>query len=238
MKFFGRWAGAAGLVLAATAANAQVLGDSGPRPRYRAVSDLDGPYAPPPAVPAPGYGYGYGYEPVPGPALLAAQEIYAVLRENGFSPLGAPHLRGYFYTISAIDPNGDDGRLVIDARNGRILRFMPAYGIGPWPEEGALGSFGSQGVLPEPTLVRGVPRPPAPVPHVASRTVPVPKPSPLPARAAPQPAQQAAAAQPKPAEPQQAAAATTAPTVGQASLPPPASAILPTQEMPKVQDLE
>ena len=65
-----------------------------------------------------------------GPALLPPQEVYTVLRENGFSPLGVPQQRGFVYTIAVIDRGGEDGRLVIDARNGRIVRFMPAYRMG------------------------------------------------------------------------------------------------------------
>ena len=53
-----------------------------------------------------------------------------MLRDNGFSPLGIPRLRGFVYTIAVIDRGGEDGRLIIDARNGRIIRFMPAYRMG------------------------------------------------------------------------------------------------------------
>ena len=53
-----------------------------------------------------------------------------MLRDNGFSPLGIPRLRGFVYTIAVIDRGGEDGRLVIDARNGRIIRFLPAYRTG------------------------------------------------------------------------------------------------------------
>ena len=53
-----------------------------------------------------------------------------MLRDNGFSPLGIPRLRGFVYTIAAIDRGGADGRLIIDARNGRIIRFLPAYRMG------------------------------------------------------------------------------------------------------------
>ena len=63
-------------------------------------------------------------------ALLPPTEVYAILRENGFSPLGIPRQRGLFYMISVIDRRGDDGRLVIDARTGRIVRFVPAYRMG------------------------------------------------------------------------------------------------------------
>ncbi len=83
MRFTG-WAISAGLMLAASAANAQM-----PVP-YRAVSDFDAPYERPygamPPAPPPIYSYG-GYAP----ALLPPYEVYAVLRDNGFSPLGIPH---------------------------------------------------------------------------------------------------------------------------------------------------
>jgi len=251
MKFFTGCVAAAALALAATAAQAQVPA----RGAMLAVSDFDGPYAPPEAAPPPPPRYGYGYEERgPAPVLLPATEVYALLRENGFSPLGIPRLRGSVYTIAVIDRRGDDGRLVIDARDGRILRFMPAadaYGMAPAYEEHAVAPYGPQSALPPPTVVRaGPPRPPALIPHVASRSVPLPKAAPprgeTPVAAAkpvepatsqaqapqPQPAQQTAAVQPKPAE---AAPQAVAPTVGQAK---PAPTILPTQDMPAVQALD
>ena len=120
MKLFTGWIISAGLVVAAGTANAQVLYEVARLP-YTVVSDIGGPYAAmPPEAPVPGYG----------PRLLPPQEVYTVLRDNGFSPLGIPVRRGVFYTISAIDRSGDDGRLVIDARNGRILRFRRHRRIG------------------------------------------------------------------------------------------------------------
>ncbi|WP_426422866.1 hypothetical protein [Bradyrhizobium genosp. A] len=258
MKFFTGCVAAAALALAATAAQAQGPAGGMSGGAMIAVSDFDGPYGPGEAAPPPPprYGYGYGYEDRgPAPALLPATEVYAVLRENGFSPLGIPRLRGAVYTIAVIDRRGDDGRLVIDARDGRIIRFMPAadaYGMAPAYEEPSVAPYRPQSALPPPTMVRGgPPRPPAPIPHVASRTVPLPKAAPLrvetpvaaakPAEPAthqaqvpqvqapqPQPAQQTAAVQAKPAE-------GAAPTVGQAK---PATTILPTQEMPAAQGLD
>src|SRR3954451_10807025 len=230
MKFFTGCVAAAALVLAATAAQAQVP----VRGAMIAVSDFDGPYAPSDAAPPPPprYGYGSGYEERGlAPVLLASTEVYAVLRENGFSPLGIPRLRGSVYTIAVIDRGGEDGRLVIDARDGRILRFMPAadaYGMALGAEQPAGAPYRPQSALPPPTMVRGgPPRPPAPIPHVASRSVPLPKAAPpreapVAAKPAEPAAAQAAQAQPttqtvaavptKPAEvPPQAAA----PTVGQ-----------------------
>lgn len=239
MKLFTGWVMSAGLVLAATSANAQMLAPyqiGGPR--YSAVSDFDGPYAEvPPEVPGPRYG----------PMLLPAPEVYTVVRENGFSPLGIPRQRGFFYTISVINRDGDDGQLVIDARNGRIVRFVPAYRMDGNINRDRNTTYGLVEPLPPVSPVRGVPRPPAPIPRLASRTPVVPLPRAMPPRAgepkplaatlapAPAPAQQSAAIQPKPPE---AAAAPS--TVGAAAIPakPSAPQIRPTQEMPKVQDLE
>lgn len=270
MKLFTGWALVAGLALSATAASAQVLGPS-------RVSDFSGPYvegppyrggpyyAPPPPPPRYGYGvYGPGYAPGYAPAaLMPPHEVYTVIREAGFSPLGVPRQRGFIYTIAVIDRGGEDGRLVIDARSGRILRFVPAWQNGA-PYEGAWNSsYGPPGPLPPNAGVRSSQRPPGPAPHVASRSVPVPKPSPLAAKAATESAkptteaaakpavepakpaveaakpaaepskQQAAASQVKPAD---TSPATTA-TIGQVQAKP-APAILPTQEMPKALGLE
>jgi hypothetical protein len=248
MKLFAGLAVSATLVVVASAANAQMLAPfEASRSPYRPVSDFEAPYAGAPAprqrddgrgdygrdygsgAYAPGYygqGYGQGYgQAYGGPALLPPLEVYAVLRENGFSPLGIPRLRGSVYLIAALDRGGEDGRLVIDARTGRILRFMPAFRFGaiddepagygaqaalpprgPLPAQAALAP---QAALPPPTAIRGVPRPPASIPHVASRAVPVPSPKPQAATpessqpsslqqsaSQPSPAQQSASAQP------------------------------------------
>ncbi len=173
MKLFTGWILSAGLVLVAGAANAQILApyDIGSSP-YSVASDIDGPYAAmPPEAPAPRYG----------PMLLPAPEVYTIVRENGFSPLGIPQQRGRFYTIAVIDRGGDDGRLVIDARDGRIIRFMPAARMGDNLNDDLTAAYGPVGPLPPIRILRrGVPRPPAPVPRVASRTplVPMPKAAP------------------------------------------------------------
>jgi hypothetical protein len=176
MKFFTGWLLAAGLAVATTAAQAQVPApyEAGRGP-YRSVSDIGDPdYAPPPQYPGPRYGQGYG----PGPMLLPPTEVYTVVRESGFSPLGIPQQRGFVYTISVIDRGGDDGRLIIDARNGRIIRFIPAHRMGERFNDDLTMNYGPPGAQP-PTQIRGAPRPPKPVPHIASRTVPVPKANPL-----------------------------------------------------------
>jgi hypothetical protein len=258
MKLFTGWMLAAGLAFSATAAQAQMLApyDAGRSP-YTRASDFGAPYseapygrseapydrgpyyAPPEPAAPPRYGYGYG------PALLPPHEVYNIIREAGFSPLGIPQQRGYVYTISVIDRGGGDGKLVIDGRNGRIIRFMPAWQMGGH-FNGAMNMTYDPAGAPPATQVRGAPRPPASVPHVASRTVPVPRANPLGSKPA-----EAAASKPaeKPAEaPQQSAAVQAKPseaspppvaaaTVGQVQ-PAAAPSIRPTQEMPKVQGLE
>jgi hypothetical protein len=236
-----------------------------PAPRYG--------YAP---APAPDYGYrderypppdrpyrpdGYrpdGYRPGPdygyAPAFLPPNEVYAILRDNGFSPLGAPRQRGNVYVISVLDREGDDGRLVIDARSGRILRFVPAsqWGDGGYehmryepnaqlPREVPRG--GTE-VLPEPIVIKADPRllqgssavPPA-APRIANRTVP------RLAAPATQPVQQSAALQTRPVESRPAAVASAAPQTAAVAPPPaveqkPAPQVMPTEDMPKVQGLE
>ena len=98
MKRCGGWAVWAGLIFATSAADAQMLApyDAG-RAHYQAASDFDQPpyeapptYGAPPAYGAPPPPYvappPYAYEP----AVLPPQEVYVVLRENGFLPLGVP----------------------------------------------------------------------------------------------------------------------------------------------------
>ena len=250
------WAMSASLVaspvLLASAANAQGSAPSGADQAHLSkVSDVDGPYTgappPPPGPPprpygyGPGYGYGpdYGYAPQYGyapPPLLPLPEIYAALRENGFSPLGAPYQRGMTYVIAAMDRGGDDGRLVIDARSGRIIRFVPASRWGEaYDRMGYEVDYPPVGPVPPPIVIRGIPRPPASIPHVASRTVPVPVPKPAVAGRPAGASQQSAAVETKPSAPQATMPPQPNVTVGEAK---PVPQILPTQKMPAVQPLE
>jgi hypothetical protein len=238
MKFF-TGSLAAGLVLLAGSAQAQVPGP------YTAASDVEAPYAMAPR-PVPSYEPGPRYGN--GPSLLPSTEVYAVLRDNGFSPLGIPRLRGFVYTIAAIDRGGADGRLIIDARNGRIIRFLPAYRMGGdnyYEEQSALhGPFMAQpphAQAPQaqppqaqgPDQVQAEPRPSRPTPHVASRVVPMPKANPNASKPTAAPIKQAAAPAPKPAEVQAAAPVTTGSAPAK-----PVPSIAPTQDMPTMQGLE
>jgi hypothetical protein len=209
--------------------------------RYAPVPDEG--YGQPQQYGSQQYGSQYGY----GPALIPVPEVYAVLRDNGFSPLGIPRQRGNVYVVSVLDRNGEDGRLVIDGRSGRILRFTPAYHWGNaynrlGPSSALVPPRGATGPLPPIAASQSVPqgtvRPQViQAPRLASRsaTPPVDKP---PVAAAPTPArppqQQSAAVEKKPAE----APATVAAAPKAKPPVPPVAAVQPTQPMPKVQDLE
>jgi hypothetical protein len=236
------WVLPAAAILAASAAQAQMPAPYEIERPAIVVSDMSGPYAamPPDAVPMRD-----------GPRLLPAPEVYTVVRDSGFSPLGAPRQRGFVYTIAVINDQGDDGRLVIDARTGRIVRFMPAYLESDRFNGDMTETYGPVGLLP-PTadIRRGPPRPPALVPRrFASRSpsaIPLPRPSPhavvapkvlapkhlaeKPKPAAP-PMQQSASVQAKPAETKPAVAAP-APVEAK-----PTVTIEPTKDMPAVQGL-
>jgi len=260
MKLFtGCWGLSLGLILAAGTANAQIAPAPESGGAYRAVSDFYGPYGAAPqelppyaAVPpqAPPYAAvppqvpPYAAMPPPeayGPALLPPAEVYAILRETGFRPLGIPRQRGMVYVIMVTDRYGEEGRLVIDGRTGQIVRFVPAYRTGdiygaynptpgPYAPPGGPQAFGD---------LRDPPRPPGSIPKLASRAPVVPMPKPAPPRSAEdkplaekpaQPPQQSAAVQAKPPETPGAA-----PPIAEAR---PAPPIQPTQPMPRVQGLE
>ena len=190
-------------------------------------------------APAPNRGYGpdYGYAP----GMLSPNEVYAILRENGFSPLGSPRQRGYTYEIAVLDRGGEDGRLLIDGRNGRIIRFVPASQWGhsynrKKYEPGPARSRGPVNVPPG-TIIRVTPQASVTRPSVASREAPAfaPKPAPLATRPAALPQnlpQKSAANEAHPVQP----APQMSGTVGEAK--PAAPPVRPTQGMPKVQGFE
>ncbi|BAM92383.1 signal peptide [Bradyrhizobium oligotrophicum S58] len=180
-----------------------------PRYGYRPGPDYgyrDERYVPP----APVYrqdGYRDGYQPDYGyaPAFLPVHEVYAILRDNGFSPLGAPRQRGNVYVVAVLDREGEDGKLVVDARSGRILRFVPASQWGDDYERMRYEPAPRGGLdrLPPPSVIRADPRlvPPMPATPRVANAMPAQLPKvPTPAARPVAPAPQTAALNPKPAE--------------------------------------
>lgn len=82
-------------------------------------------------------------QPVPplyaGPAYPGAgmgvprYEVAAIVISAGFEPLGRPVREGPVYTMRALDPSGEEVRVIVNARMGRIVRVvpvtMPRYGV-------------------------------------------------------------------------------------------------------------
>jgi hypothetical protein len=181
---------------------------------------------------------------------MPSYEVAAILRSRGFLPMGGPIRRGEYYVVSAMHESGERGRVVINAFSGRFIEFIPAAQAAAAPprrnDEMVLvyqgPTFPPPGVgraVPPPPpqpIVRGVPRPPAAIPRVATRTPPVtPKPRP---QAAPQrPDTAAAPPVPAPVESKPAAASPQlTPSPLEKVLPPPK--VQPTKPLPPVQTLE
>jgi len=183
--------------------------------------------------------------------MLPPAQVVTVLRSSGYSPLGRVTQRGWIYTIAALDRYGDDGRLIIDARTGQIIRFIPAqdvdarimagYGPPAPPPTVYAGYENRRGALLD---LRNAPRPPVSVPKTARR--PAPKAASRTAPSEPNgttPAQQSHQAAPKSTPEKTADNKAAATTVGAAShsssAPSPSTLKLwPTQAMPDVQTLE
>lgn len=204
------------------------------------------PYAPPPPV-------RYQQSALDSRPVLPPYQIVTVLRSTGYSPLGPVTRRGWVYTVAVLNPNGDDGRLIIDARNGQIMRFIPAMAVDERLNESMAMAYGPPGPPPQDVRyetrrgslldLRRSPRPAVAVPNTAQRNGPKvanrgPASAPIPAAAKPvagAPAQAAAPVQ------QAAENKSVAATAGVAKPPAPQPStpqLWPTQAMPEVQLLE
>ena len=89
------------------------------------------------AQPVPPYYPGAAYPgriyPGAGPAL-PPYEIVALVRSTGLEPLSRPMRQGPVYVLRALDPAGQELRVIADARLGRILKVVPVAGpryVGP-----------------------------------------------------------------------------------------------------------
>ena len=110
----GRFASMAVLISAAPAlAQSPPAGASRPGGAYAsAVSDIDDAAVPP-------------------------REAIRMLRSTGYTVLSRPRPAGaVLYSIAVITPRGDDGRIYMDVRDGRLVRFVPGYSLTPRTDEG------------------------------------------------------------------------------------------------------
>jgi len=154
---------------------------------------------------------GAGAEPF-GPPIMEGVPPYQVMnmvRASGFRPLGPPARRGPVYLLRAIDPDGDEVRLAVDANSGRVLsvaavddlppRYGAPAGYETLPRDEPAPPYGRPGPYhygaPEPMRSENdpygpppnaaPPRPAAPVNRAAAVTLPhTPLPRPRPAEPA------------------------------------------------------
>ena len=106
--------------------------------------------------------------PVDGPSVPPL-EVARMLRSTGFSLLGPVNRRGWVYTVAVLNPRGDDGRAVIDARTGAIIRFIPALAVNSRINDELGVIYGPPGPPPVAQDFSAAPRPPKPLPRVAKR---------------------------------------------------------------------
>jgi len=71
--------------------------------------------APPPVYPGTVY---------PG-AGLPPHEIVTIVRSTGVEPMGSPVRQGPTYALRAVDPAGEEVRVIVDAQRGRIVKVIP-----------------------------------------------------------------------------------------------------------------
>jgi hypothetical protein len=150
-----------------------------------------------PPAPPPGYpGAMYPAPVYPGYAAgLPPYEVVAIVRSTGLEPLTRPFRNGPAYVLRALDPAGQEVRVVVDARIGRIVRVQPLgprYGAMPPPYGGPYGRVGMvpDGYGPSSRIAAvppGADVPPsahapaaAATPHPSAQAAPPPLPRPRP----------------------------------------------------------
>lgn len=200
--------------------------------------------SPPPGAIRPGGAYASAVSDID-EATVPPREAIRMLRSTGYTVLSRPRPAGLvLYSIAVITPRGDDGRIYMDIRDGRLVRFVPGYALTARTDDEIELAYNP----PSPPPAAAAPRKPAPTaaPKTASR------PPATTTGTAPSSAKQAAPKLPenKPVETKPAQAAPAAPVAAATPVPQtagvapkPAEAkppvvIQPTQEMPAVMGLE
>ncbi len=170
-----------------------------------------------------------------GGIALSPPDVAHALRANGYSILGQVSRRGPVYTAAVLNPRGDDGVAVIDARSGVIVRFIPGFAGNGRLDAQLAGLYGPSGS----PVAQEVSRSPKPVPRVAKRDVPPKVTAPKIADRAPLTPPTAAQAKPADAhaEMKPASAASAAPVAAVVSKPAEVK-LWPTTAMPDVQTLD
>src|SRR5499433_4492256 len=57
--------------------------------------------------------------------ILPPYEVAAIVRSTGLEPLGRPVRQGQAYAVRAVDEAGEEVRVIVDARLGRVVKVIP-----------------------------------------------------------------------------------------------------------------
>jgi len=57
--------------------------------------------------------------------ILPPYEVAAIVRSTGPEPLGRPVRQGQAYAVRAVDEAGEEVRVIVDARLGRVVKVIP-----------------------------------------------------------------------------------------------------------------
>jgi hypothetical protein len=61
----------------------------------------------------------------PGDGALPPHEIVTIVRSTGLDPIGRPVRQGPAYALRAVDPAGEEVRVIVNAYMGRIVKVIP-----------------------------------------------------------------------------------------------------------------
>jgi len=64
----------------------------------------------------------------PSEVALPPHEVVTIVSSTGLEPLGRPVRQGPVYALRAVDPAGEEVRVVVDAYMGRIVKVIPVSG--------------------------------------------------------------------------------------------------------------
>ncbi len=193
---------------------------------------------PPGAVPPPAGPYAAVPVDVIDPLWVPPRAVMRMLRSAGYEILSRPRVRGVLYSIAVVTPDGEDGRVFMDARDGRLVRFVPGFALSSRTEQDVEFTYNPPG--PPPPLPGAAPRKPPSTPQTASRAPSTTGVAPNSARPQSAPKVQPG---PKPAEttaspPPQTQAIATRPAEAKPAEAKPPVVLQPTRELPAVLGLE
>lgn len=131
-------------------------------------------------------------------------EVMAIVRSAGMDPLHRPVWKGGYYVLRAVNPYGEEVRVIIDAREGRIVSIRPsgsqpldvarpgprgAYPVPDYDDDGEFYDEGGRRLVP-PQLSPPVISAPRTKPQTRQAAIdpsslPLPRPKPAEAKALP-----------------------------------------------------